>query len=110
MIAALRQRQLIAPMTFEGYCNRDVFTAWLEQVLLPDIHPGDTLIMDNACFHTGPAITTAIAQAGGQLLYLPPYSPDLNRIETRWATLKNALRKNIPRFPSFRQAVDAAFL
>jgi transposase len=99
MIAALRGRDLLAPMTFEGYCDRAVFTAWLEQVLVPHLNPGDTVILDNASFHNYANIAATLATAGCHLLYLPSYSPDLNPIENRWASLKNTLRKNIPRFP-----------
>lgn len=110
LIAALRQRELSAPMTFEGYCDRTVFTAWLEQELVPHLQPGDTVILDNPSFHKSTVITAAVARTGAPLLYLPPYSPDLNRIEPCGAPLKNTIRKNIPRFPTFRQAADAAFL
>jgi transposase len=109
MIAALRRKELCAPLTFEGYCDRNVFEAWVRQSLLPELVPGETVILDNASFHKSPKISQWIADAGCELLYLPPYSPDLNPIENRWATLKNTARKNIPLFPTFRQAVDAAF-
>ena len=83
-IAAWHEHTLIAPMTYEGYCNRAVFEAWLEQSLLPALSPGSVLICDNASFHKGGRIETLIQQAGCHLLYLSPYSPDLNPIEHQW--------------------------
>ncbi|MFO1350606.1 MAG: IS630 family transposase [Gammaproteobacteria bacterium] len=110
LIAALHDGQLIAPMTFEGYCDRAVFTAWLKRCLLPLLSAGQTLILDNARFHFSAQIQAAVAKAGCRLLYLPAYSPDLNPIEQRWAALKNRIRKNIPRFHSLQEAVHAAFV
>lgn len=109
MIAALQNHQLIAPLTFEGYCNRQVFQAWVEQELLPVVQRGQTVILDNASFHKSATLSALIAQAGCELLYLPPYSPDLNQIEHYWSPLKNTIRKTIPLYDSFREAVDAAF-
>jgi len=75
---ALCNPQLIAPFTVEGACNRTVFEMWLETSLLPTLEPGQVLVMDNATFHKGGRIFQLIQDAGCQLLYLPPYSPDLN--------------------------------
>lgn len=109
MIAALHNQELIAPLTFEGYCNLKVFETWLEQALVPVLQPGQTVILDNATFHKSVTISTLIAQAGCELLYLPPYSPELNEIEHCWFPLKNTIRKTMPLYDSFREAVDAAF-
>lgn len=109
-MAALHQQALMAPMTYEGYCNRVVFEAWLEQMLLPSLQPGQVLICDNATFHKGGRIAELVEQAGCQLLYLPPYSPDLNPIEHKWFVLKNRMRKQIQSGQSFRQVVDQAFM
>lgn len=109
MIAALNQKELKAPMTFEGYCNTRVFEEWLQQGLIPALKQGQTIILDNASFHKSKKIEKIINQAGCELLYLPPYSPDLNAIEHEWFPIKNRIRKNISRFSSFREAVDNAF-
>jgi hypothetical protein len=78
LIAALNASQLLAPMRFEGYCDTAVFNTWLEQVLLPELRPGQTVLMGNASFHKSP-ITKALIESQGCLLkYLPTYSPDLN--------------------------------
>ncbi len=85
MIAAYCQRQLMAHFTLEGACNRIVFETWLETCLVPVLEPGQVVILDNATFHHGGRIEALIESAGCRLLYLPPYSPDLNRIEKCWA-------------------------
>lgn len=103
MIAALQNRELIAPLTFGGYCNRQVFEMWVAQVLVPTLKPGQTVILDNASFHKGVTIFDLIIQAGCELLYLPPYSPDLNDIEHCWFPLKNTIRKSRSNFDFFVQ-------
>jgi transposase len=108
-IAALVQGQLIAPMTFAGACNRDLFEMWLEQSLLPQLQPGSVIVIDNASFHCSCVIDELVSQAGCELWYLPPYSPDLNKIERWWSVLKNWMRQRINEFASFRDCVDAAF-
>lgn len=96
-------------MTYEGYCNRQVFEAWLEQELLPQLIPGQVLVCDNATFHKGGRIEQLVEQAGCRLLYLPPYSPDLNPIEHQWFVLKNRMRKQMQSGKPFREVVDEAF-
>lgn len=108
MIAALNKKELQAPMTFEGYCNTKVVEAWVEHELVPILKPGQTVILDNARFHKSKKIEKMIMDAGGTLLYLPPYSPDLNDIEHAWFPVKNKIRKNIPNFQSLHEAVDYA--
>ncbi len=83
-IAAPGQGTMLAPMTFAGSCNRDLFQMWLEECLLPQLQPGDAIILDNASFHRSQAIDQIVAAAGCELWYLPPYSPDLNEIEHWW--------------------------
>jgi len=109
-IAAWYQHQLVAPLTYEGYCNRAVFETWLETQLLPALPYGSVIICDNASFHKGGRIAELIQQAGCALLYLPPYSPDLNPIEHQWFVRKNRMRKQIHSGQPFRQVVDQAFI
>ena len=108
-IAALKQGKLFAPMTFEGSCNRDLFERWLEQCLLPQLQPGDVIVIDNASFHHSQAIEEIVAQVGSDLWYLPSYSPDFNEIEHWWFVLKNWMRQRWNEFDTFRECVDAAF-
>ena len=110
MIAALNKRKIVAPMTFEGYCDTEVFNGWFEQFLMPTLEAGQTVILDNATFHKSKKISELAESIGAEVLYLPPYSPDFNDIEHHWFAIKNRARKNIPIFTSFRQAVDSAFL
>ena len=102
MIAALCQGQLIAPFTVEGACNRAVFEIWLETCLIPMLKPGQVLVMDNATFHKGGRIEQLIQEAGCQLLYLPAYSPDFNKIERCWSWLKSRIRKQLDQFDCLR--------
>ena len=108
-IAALKQGNIFAPMTFTLSCNRDLFEMWLEQCLLPKLQPGDVKIIDNASFHHSQFIDEIVAVAGCELWYLPPYSPDLNQIEHWWFVLKNWMRQHWDEFVEFHDCVDAAF-
>ena len=107
MIAGYRAGQLIAPFTVEGACNRTVFEIWLETCLLPLLQPGEWVIVDNATFHQGGRIAQLIEAAGAQLVYLPPDSPDLNRIEKCWAWLKSRIRKQLRDATPLREAMEA---
>ena len=90
---ALRLRGLTAPMVLDGPMNRAAFQAYIEQILVPTLRRGDTVIMDNLPAHKGTDVRRAIEAAGAALRYLPPYSPDFNPIENAFAKLKTALRK-----------------
>jgi transposase len=106
MIAALCHEQLMAPFTVEGACNRAVFEIWLETCLIPMLKPGQVVVMDNATFHKGGRIEQLIHQAGCQLLYLPAYSPDFNKIERCWSWLKSRIRKQLDEFDCLRDAME----
>lgn len=106
MIAALCNAQLLAPFTIEGACNRVVFETWLETCLIPQLKPGQILVIDNATFHKGGRITELLEAAGCEVWYLPPYSPDLNKIEKCWSWLKSRIRKQLQQFPTLRQAME----
>jgi transposase len=92
-LAALRRDAITAPCVIDGPINGETFTAYVEQFLVPTLAPGDIVIMDNLGSHKGPAVRAAIEAVGSHLLYLPPYSPDLNPIEQVFAKLKALLRK-----------------
>jgi transposase len=90
---ALRVDGMTAPMVLDGPMNRVAFQAYIEQVLVPTLHRGDTVIMDNLPAHKGTDVRRAIEAAGATLRYLPPYSPDFNPIENAFSKLKAFLRK-----------------
>ncbi len=106
MIAALCQKTLLAPFTLEGACNRDVFELWLETCLIPTLKPGQKLIIDNATFHKGGRIEQLVQEAGCEIWYLPPYSPDFNKIERCWSWLKSRIRKCLDQFDTLREAME----
>ncbi len=91
-IAALRHDGLVAPYVMDGAINGELFLAYVEQVLVPTLINGDIVIMDNLGSHKVAGVRQAIEAAGARLLYLPPYSPDLNPIELAFAKLKALLR------------------
>jgi transposase len=92
-VAGLRTSGLVAPFVLDGPINRDAFETYVEKVLVPELRPGDVVVMDNLSSHKGPRVRALIEEAGGTLLYLPPYSPDFNPIENAFAKLKALLRK-----------------
>ena len=88
LIAAKREKQLLAPVLFKGSTNALWFNQWLEEHLLPELKPNSTLILDNAPFHRKNDVFEIAEKAGHKVLFLPPYSPDFNRIEQDFAILK----------------------
>ena len=104
VIAALRPTELTATAVFDGPIDNDTFRAYVEQVLVPTLHPGDVVVLDNLAAHKQPEVRVAIEQAGSLLRFLPPYSPDFNPIELAFAKLKAFLRAARPR--SFDQVVE----
>jgi transposase len=83
-----------------------VFETWLETCLIPVLKPEQVVIVDNATFHKGGRIEQLIREAGCELLYLPPYSPDLNKIERCWSWLKSRIRKKLEQFDFLRDAIE----
>ena len=92
-VGGLTSRGFIAPYVMDGAMNGAVFKAWVEQMLAPELRPGDIVIMDNLAAHNVDGIEKAIRLRQAELRYLPPYSPDLNPIEQAFAKLKALLRK-----------------
>ncbi len=92
-LAALRHDRITAPLVMDGPINGESFKAYVEQILVPTLTPGDIVVMDNLGSHKGRDIRRAIRAAGARLMFLPPYSPDLNPIEQVFAKLKTLLRK-----------------
>jgi transposase len=92
-LAALRHDRIAAPFVLDGPINGETFLIYVEQVLLPTLKPGDIVIIDNLGSHKGKAVRAALRRVGARLVFLPPYSPDLNPIEQVFAKLKHLMRK-----------------
>ena len=92
-VAALRHDRIDAPLVLDQPMNGEWFLAYVEHALVPTLAKGDVVVMDNLGSHKGKAVRQAIRKAGAHLLFLPPYSPDLNPIEQVFAKLKALLRK-----------------
>ena len=92
-LAALRCDRIDAPCVIDGPINGQSFLAYVEQLLVPTLRPGDIVVIDNLGSHKSKAVRRAIRAAGARLFFLPPYSPDLNPIEQVFAKLKTLLRK-----------------
>jgi transposase len=98
LIAALDQRGIRCATTVDGAINGAVFVAFVQQVLVPTLRPGEVVILDNLSAHKLPAVRAAVEAADAVLLYLPPYSPDYNPIELAFSKLKQLLRSAQHRF------------
>ena len=109
MAAAWCAGEVLAPLTFQGYCDSALIEAWFAQQLCPALRPGQVVILDNASFHRKERLRRMVASNGCSLLPLPAYSPDLNKIEPLWNTIKNHIKLHADPKLSFRQKVDAAF-
>lgn len=92
MIGALSSSSVLAMMTIPGSTDGEVFVAFIEQVLAPKLRPGDVVIMDNLSAHKVTGVREGIEAAGASLRYLPPYSPDMNPIESCWSKVKQHIR------------------
>jgi len=92
LIGALRVSGVVAPMTVEAATDGEIFLAYVEHFLCPELRPGDVVVMDNLSAHKVDGVRQLIEAMGAKLLYLPPYSPDLNPIEKAWSKIKQILR------------------
>ncbi len=109
VVAARMGKEILAPCRFQGTMDHELFEEWFEKHLLPALPEGGVIVMDNASFHRKQQLYCLASQAGHPLIFLPPYSPELNPIEHFWAWLKRTLRNILPRLDSFDQALFAAF-
>lgn len=96
-VGALRSTGFIAPLTVDGPINGVIFLAWVKQHLVPELKKGDIVVMDNLSSHKVTGVREAIESVGGELRFLPPYSPDLNPIELAFSKLKKLLRDGAER-------------
>lgn len=109
IVAGLIGKKLIAPWVYEGYTDTDVFNHWVEHVLLRELPPGYTAIMDRATFHRSAKTRALFENAGCRLLLLPAYSPDFNPIEQWWAILKAKIKAMMKNTENLLQAIDMAY-
>ena len=105
LIAGLYKNKLIAPFRFEGYTNAENFNLWVEKILLPELKPNQVSSWIMPVFHKNARTKELIESKNCQLLYLPPYSPDLNPIEKRWGTIKKIYRNYKHKFKDYYQRV-----
>ena len=109
MLGALSLQGLVAAMTGEGFTDGEVFLAFLQEVLVPQLQPGQILILDNLKAHKVAGVADACAAVGVRLLYLPPYAPDLSPIEECWSKVKTLLRAKAARtLEALEQAIAEA--
>jgi len=108
-IAAKVQSQILAPFCYTGTCDTALFNFWLKECLIPVLRSGQVVIMDNASFHKSKDNQKLIEEADCKVLFLPPYSPDLNPIEVFWANFKKKVQANLEVFKTLSKAIDFSF-
>ena len=109
IVAAKCGRAIVAPMIYDGTTDAVLFEHWFEHALLKEVPKGSYFILDNAAFHRKSKLHALTEQAGCVIIFLPPYSPDLNFIEKHWAWLKKRLRKILPSYEDFTEALWQCF-
>ena len=109
IIAGYVNKQTIAPLVFYGYCNTRLFEAWVEQFLIKELKPGQYVVMDNASFHKSQKTKDLIESVGCKVVFLPPYSPDLNPIEKFWANTKRWIKGKLSEFGALYDALVCFF-
>ena len=109
MVAGKCGEKIIAPMIYKGSANTNLFEAWVEQMLVPVLKPGQVVVMDNYVIHKSKRTKELIESVGCRIVFQPPYSPDLNKIEHFWNWIKNMVRKLLPQSENLEQALCDAF-
>lgn len=109
IIAGLNLNKPIAPMVFNGSCDTSLFESWVEQFLIKELKPGQVVIMDNAAFHKSQKTKDLIESVECKLIFLPPYSPDLNPIEKFWANMKSWIKQQIEHFDKLFDSLTRFF-
>ena len=110
IIAGYVNKKIIAPLVFYSSCNTKLFEAWVEQFLIKELKAGQYVVLDNASFHKSKRTQELIESVGCTIIFLPPYSPDLNPIEKFWANLKQWVKNNIYQFNKLYDALINFFL
>ena len=109
VVAGYLNGKAVAPMVFNGTCNTELFESWTEQFLIKELIAGQYVVMDNASFHKSQKTKDLIESVGCKIIFLPPYSPDLNPIEKFWANMKKWLKTHMHNFKHILQALDAYY-
>lgn len=109
IIAGYVNNKSIAPMVFNGSCNTKLFETWVEKFLIKELKPGQVVVMDNAAFHRSQKTKDLIESVGCRLIFLPPYSPDLNPIEKFWANMKRWIKDQISEFTELYKTIIQFF-
>ena len=109
IVAAQMGNEILAPCQYTGTMNHELFEKWFQEHLLPALPKETVIVMDNASFHRKEQLYSLAQKSGCYLIFLPPYSPELNPIEHFWAWLKRTLRRILPKLDSLDQAIFAAF-
>lgn len=109
IVAAKLGKSILEPLTYDGVMDSLLFETWFENRLLPSLPEKSVIVMDNASFHRKNKLFCLADKSGHSLIFLPPYSPELNPIENFWSWLKRHLRKTIPLHSSFDDALCYAF-
>jgi transposase len=109
VVAAKMGNKIIEPLQYDGIMDSSLFEHWYEKRLLPALPENTVIVMDNASFHRKQRLLALTQKAEHRLIFLPPYSPELNPIEQFWSWLKNRLRKVLPKFSNFDDALSDCF-
>jgi transposase len=109
IVAAQMGKFILAPLTYAGAMDSLLFETWFEKCLLPALPKTAVIVMDNASFHRKNKLFAFVEKSGHRLIFLPPYSPELNPIENFWSRLKRHLRKILHQHSSFHDAFCSAF-
>ena len=109
-IAAKIESRILAAFGYEGTCDAVLFNMWLKDFLIPELTPGQVVIMDNAAVHKSEESRKLIEKAGCRILFLPSYSPDLNPIEIFWANFKKKVLLTLEKVKTLAEAIDLSFL
>ena len=110
IVAAKIGKKIISPLQYDGTMDSTLFELWFVEMLIPALPASTTIVMDNASFHRKSRLNLLAELAGHRITFLPPYSPELNLIENFWSWLKSRLRKILPYFESFDDALMDCFL
>jgi putative transposase len=109
IVAAKKGKEIISPLQYSGSMDGILFEHWFEHCLLPNLSLSTTIVMDNASFHRKSKLFSIAEKYGHKIIFLPPYSPELNPIESFWAWLKSKLKKILHNYDVFDEALCYCF-